>query len=114
MNSPAVAQGDALGKPRKNPVDSGHQRLDDLDAVKFLEGLRSIFSGKGKNPEVDFELWAGPTRNADDLDIRRKCGQKNVSDLLIDTYTHHMFRVCPKVPRSDNHAAMGNLPYDDA
>ena len=67
VDAAAIAEGDAFGEPRGDPVDAGHHGLNDFDVTEVGEGLGRVLAEEEEDPEVDREGFGGVAGDAYDL-----------------------------------------------
>ena len=76
MDSSAIAEGDAFGKPGGDPVYAGHHGLNDFYAAKVGEGFCCVFAEEEEDQEVDGDGFGGMAGDADDLDFGGEIGEE--------------------------------------
>ncbi len=89
VDAAAVAEGDGGGEPGGDPVDAGHQGLDDLDAAETAKGIGGVLAGEGEDPEVDVVGGGGGSWDADDRDFRGEVAEEFRGKVFIDADAQH-------------------------
>lgn len=93
VESASVAEDNIFWEPRGDPVHACHHGLHDFDAAEALEGVLGAFEREGKDPEIDILNGLGLPGNTDDLGFRREACEEFLSQIFIDTDTHHALSV---------------------